>query len=101
LIDENRWRAARYGLDGKLIDFGRKCEVDERQLVREMLDFLKEEIAELGNESEMAHIERILREGTGADRQLATWEKTEDLQAVVDQIVGDTYEGLIQRAEAA
>ena len=101
LIDENRWRAARYGLDGKLIDFGRKCEVDERQLVREMLDFLKEEIAELGNESEMAHIERILREGTGADRQLATWEKTEDLRAVVDQIVGDTYEGLIQRAEAA
>ena len=101
LIDENRWRAARYGLDGKLIDFGRKCEVDERQLVREMLDFLAEEIAELGNESEMAHIERILREGTGADRQLATWEKTGDLRAVVDQIVGDTYDGLIQRAEAA
>src|SRR6476660_10009263 len=92
LIDENRWRAARYGLDGKLIDFGRKCEVDERQLVREMLDFLGDEIAELGNENEMAHIERILREGTGADRQLATWENTGDLRAVVDQIVGNTYE---------
>jgi carboxylate-amine ligase len=101
LIDENRWRAARYGLDGKLIDFGRKCEVDERQLVHEMLDFLEDEIAELGNENEMAHIERILREGTGADRQLATWEKTGDVRAVVDQIVGDTYEGLIQRAVAA
>jgi carboxylate-amine ligase len=101
LIDENRWRAARYGLDGKLIDFGRKCEVDERQLIREMLDFLEDEIAELGNENEMAHIERILHEGTGADRQLATWENTGDLRAVVDQIVGDTYEGLIQRAEAA
>src|SRR4029077_18703302 len=67
LIDENRWRAARYGLDGKLIDFGRKCEVDERQLIREMLEFLGPEIAELGNENEMAHIEKILREGTGAD----------------------------------
>jgi carboxylate-amine ligase len=101
LIDENRWRAARYGLDGKLIDFGRKCEVDERQLVREMLDFLTDEIAELGNENEMAHIERILREGNGADRQIAAWEHTKDLRAVVDHIVGETYEGLIPRAAAA
>ena len=70
LIDENRWRAARYGLDGKLIDFGRKCEVNERQIIRDMLAFLETEIAELGNENEMAHLERVLREGTGADRQL-------------------------------
>jgi glutamate---cysteine ligase / carboxylate-amine ligase len=101
LIDENRWRAARYGLDGKLIDFGRKCEVDERQLVHEMLDFLSQEIAELGNENEMAHIERILRDGNGADRQIAAWERTKDLRGVVDHIVGETYEGLIRQAEAA
>ena len=101
LIDENRWRAARYGLDGKLIDFGRKCEVDERQLIREMLDFLATEIAELGNENEMAHIEKILREGTGADRQLETWSQTGDVGAVVDRIVADTYQGLPLRAEAA
>ena len=101
LIDENRWRAARYGLDGKLIDFGRKCEVDERELVREMLDFLATEIAELGNENEMAHIEKILREGTGADRQLEIWSQTGDLRAVVDQIVAETYQGLAQKAQAA
>ena len=50
LIDENRWRASRYGLDGKLIDFGRKCEVDERDLLNEMLEFIATEVDELGNQ---------------------------------------------------
>ena len=94
LLDENRWRASRYGLDGKLIDFGRCCEVDERDLLHEMLEFVSTEVEELGNQREMAHIERIMREGTGADRQLMVWERTQDMKAVVDQIVAETYEGL-------
>jgi len=94
LIDEYRWRASRYGLDGKLIDFGRKCEVDERELLDEMLDFIGPEIEELGNRAEIAHIERIMREGTGADRQLMVWERTQDMKAVVDQIIAETNEGL-------
>jgi carboxylate-amine ligase len=94
LIDENRWRALRYGLDGKLIDFGRKCEVDERDLLHEMLEFVSTEVEELGNQREMAHIERIMHEGTGADRQLMVWERTQDMKAVVDQIVAETNEGL-------
>ena len=94
LIDENRWRAGRYGLDGKLIDFGRKCEVDERELLEEMLDFVAEEVGELGNQREIEHIERIMREGTGADRQLMVWERTQDVKAVVDQIVAETNQGL-------
>ena len=94
LIEENRWRASRYGLDGKMIDFGRKCEMDERELLHEMLEFIAPEIDELGSHAELAHIERIMREGTGADRQLAAWEKTQDMKAVVDQIVSETYEGL-------
>ncbi|HEY5992274.1 MAG TPA: carboxylate-amine ligase [Candidatus Udaeobacter sp.] len=94
LLDENRWRAGRYGLDGKLIDFGRKCEVDERDLLHEMLEFVSAEAEELGNEREIAHIDRIMREGTGADRQLMVWERTQDVKAVVDQIVAETYEGL-------
>ena len=98
LIDENRWRAGRYGLDGKLIDFGRKREIEERELLREMLEFLGEEIEELGNQREIAHIERIMREGTGADRQLTVWERTQDVKAVVDHIVAETYEGLQERA---
>src|SRR5437867_4416404 len=101
LIDENRWRALRYGLDGKLIDFGRKCEVDERDLLHEMLEFVSTEIDELGNHAEIAHIERIMLEGTGADRQLMVWERTQDMKAVVDQIVAETYEGLNISRQAA
>ena len=94
LLDENRWRAARYGIEGKMIDFGKEAEVDERSLLNELLDFVSTEVKELGSEREMAHIERIIREGTGADRQLATWEHTQDMKAVVDHIVVETYEGL-------
>jgi len=52
------------------------------------------EVQELGSEKEMAHIERIIREGTGADRQLAAWEQAQDMKVVVDHIVAETYEGL-------
>jgi len=101
VIDENRWRASRYGLDGKLIDFGRRCEADTRSLIQEILEFISAEVEDLGSHNEMAHIERILREGTGADRQLAVWERTQDMKAVVDQIVAETYEGLGLDAAAA
>jgi carboxylate-amine ligase len=94
VIEENRWRASRYGLDGKLIDFGRRCEVETRSLIHEILEFIAPEVDELGSQAEMQHIEKILREGTGADRQLAVWERTQDTKAVVDQIVAETYEGL-------
>jgi glutamate---cysteine ligase / carboxylate-amine ligase len=94
LLDENRWRAARYGIDGKLIDFGREAEVEERSLLNELLEFVASEADELGTHREMAHIERIMREGTGADRQLAVFERTHDMKAVVDHIVAETYEGL-------
>jgi len=101
LIDENRWRASRYGLDGKLIDFGRKREMEERELLHEMLQFLAEEVEELGNQREIEHIERVIREGTGADRQLAVWERTQDMKAVVDQIVAETNEGLAEPSLSA
>jgi carboxylate-amine ligase len=94
VIDENRWRAARYGLDGMLIDFGRKCEVETRSLIHEIMEFIAPEVEELGSCREMEHIEKILGEGTGADRQLAVWERTHDTRAVVDQIVAETCEGL-------
>ncbi len=94
LIDENRWRAARYGLDGKLIDFGREREMDARSLLNEMLSFIGPELQELGSHAELAHIEKIMREGTGADRQLEVWARTRDMREVVDHIVRETYEGL-------
>jgi carboxylate-amine ligase len=94
LLDENRWRASRYGIDGKLIDFGKETEVDTRSLLGELLEFVSTEVNELGSQKEMAHIERIVREGTGADRQLAVWERTRDMKAVVDHIIAETYVGL-------
>jgi len=51
-------------------------------------------VDDFGTQREMAHIERIMREGTGADRQLAVWQRTQDIKAVVDHIVAETYEGL-------
>src|SRR6059036_1951350 len=101
LLDENRWRASRYGIDGKLIDFGRETEVETRSLLSELLEFVSTEVTELGSMHEMAHVERIMREGTGADRQLAVWERTQDMKTVVDHIVTETYEGLDVSRQAA
>ena len=92
LIDENRWRASRYGLDGRLIDFGRETEVDTRELLGELLDFIGTEVDELGSREEMAHVEKIMREGTGADRQIGAWEREHNMHDVVDLIVAETYE---------
>jgi len=94
LLDENRWRATRYGIDGKLIDFGREVEVETRSLLNELLEFVSTEVNELGSKKEREHLERIMREGTGADRQVAVWERTNDMRAVVDHIVAETYERL-------
>jgi carboxylate-amine ligase len=94
LIDENRWRASRYGLEGKLIDFGRECEVHMCELLEELLEFIGTEVDELGSHREMEHVRRIMREGTGADRQLTAWEYQHNMHDVVDHLVAETYESL-------
>ncbi len=95
LIEENRWRAARYGLDGKMIDFGKSAELPTRQLIRELLDLVAEEIDELGTTEYIKPIETILTHGTSADRQLKVYEETDgDFKAVVDHLIAETKEGL-------
>ena len=70
--------------------------------MNELIEFVSTEIVELGSIRELEHIERIMREGTGADRQLAAFQRTNDMKAVVDQIVAETYEGLmVTGADAA
>ncbi len=98
LIMENKWRAARYGLDGKLIDFGKQQEVAERDLVQEILEFVSDVAAELGSEREIAYIEKILERGTGADRQLKVFAETKDLKQVVDYTISETEAGLFDGA---
>jgi carboxylate-amine ligase len=94
LIDENRWRASRYGLEGKLIDFGRECEVPVHDLMEELLQFISAEVDELGTQREIEHVRKILHHGTGADRQIAAWEREHNMHDVVDHLVSETYEGL-------
>ncbi|RME61411.1 MAG: carboxylate-amine ligase [Caldilineae bacterium] len=95
LIAENKWRAARYGLDGKLIDFGKKTELPARALIRELLELLAEEIDELDIQKEIAPIHGMLENGTSADRQLRVYDAHEgDTRAVVQHLIAETKEGL-------
>lgn len=96
LVMENKWRAARYGLDGKLIDFGKEIEVSERDLILEYLDLISDVVDELDSRDEIAYIRKILEMGTGADRQLRKFEETNDLKAVVDYMAEETQVGLFE-----
>lgn len=94
LIMENKWRASRWGIEGKLIDFGKQIEVPVRDLIFEYLQFVDDVVDELGSREELNYIHRILEMGTGADRQLRVFRQTNDLKAVVDYIIEETEIGL-------
>jgi glutamate---cysteine ligase / carboxylate-amine ligase len=98
---ENKWRAARYGLDGKLIDFGKQKEVPERDLIREYLEFIDDVVDELDSREELNYIHQILERGSGADRQLRLFQETGDLKKVVDYIIDETEAGLAEADEPA
>jgi len=101
LIEENKWRAVRYGVQGNLVDFGQEIERPARQVIHELLEwFLEDVVDELGSREQVEYALKILDEGTSADRQLATFEETGDLKAVVDQLVRETAEGVGGRASA-
>jgi carboxylate-amine ligase len=92
LIEENKWRAVRYGLDGKMIDFGKGKEVPTRDVIRELLEFVDEVVDDLGSREEIEHIHTILERGTSADEQLQVWRETGDVKAVVDHLIETTME---------
>jgi carboxylate-amine ligase len=94
LIMENKWRALRYGLDGKLIDFGKSIEVPLRDLIYEYLHFIEDVVDELDSREEINYIHRIMDMGTGADRQLRVFAETNDLKKVVDFIISETEVGV-------
>jgi carboxylate-amine ligase len=97
LIDENKWRAVRYGLEGKLIDFGKQRELPAGDLIRELLEwFIGDIVDELGSRAEVEYAYKILSEGTSADRQLRIYRETGDLRAVVDQLIAETEEGVVE-----
>jgi carboxylate-amine ligase len=94
LLMENKFRAVRYGLDGKLIDFGKETEVPERDLIREYLAFVDDVVDELGSRTAVEELHNILERGSGADRQLAVFRQTGSLRAVVDYMAVETRAGL-------
>jgi glutamate---cysteine ligase / carboxylate-amine ligase len=94
LIMENKWRAARYGLEGLLIDFGVEKEVPERDLILEYLEFVDDVVDELDSRTEISYVHEILKTGSGADRQLRVFQQTGDLKKVVDYMAGETQTGL-------
>ena len=86
LINENKWRASRYGIDGHLIDFGKEEEVNTRVLIYELLDFVDDVVDHLGSRPAVQYASKMLETGTGADRQLKVHEEKGSLTAVVDYI---------------
>jgi carboxylate-amine ligase len=94
LLMENKFRAVRYGLDGKMIDFGQQIEVPARELIAEYLMFVDDVLDELGSRNEIGYIHTILEQGSGADRQLRVFREAGDLKAVVDYMAAETRAGL-------
>ena len=100
LIMENKFRASRYGIQGKLIDFGKEEEVPVRDLMLEYLELIDDVVDELGSREEIDYIHQMLAMGTGADRQLKVFEETGDLKKVVDYIVAETRVGVFDQTAA-
>jgi glutamate---cysteine ligase / carboxylate-amine ligase len=94
LIMENKWRASRYGMDGKRSDFGKQTEVPARDLILEYLEFVDDVVDELDSREELNYIHTMLKTGSGADRQLRVYKETGDLKKVVDYIIEETETGL-------
>lgn len=93
LVEENKWRAVRYGIDGQLIDFGKQAQVPLRELISELLDFVSDAADIFKTQDDLDRVRKILQEGTSADKQLAIFDKTQSYQAVVDHLISETMRG--------
>jgi carboxylate-amine ligase len=91
LIAENKWRAVRYGLEGKLLDFGIEQALPAPDLIRELLGRVESYAPKLNIEDELAHVHTILSRGSNADQQLYYYHTHgNDPAAVVDFMVAET-----------
>lgn len=95
LIQENKWRAVRYGIHGNLLDLGKQKEVPAKDLIRELLDFVDDVVDPLDSRAEIEHIHTIMERGTSADEQLKVFEESgQDFNAVVDMLIKNTLENV-------
>ncbi len=94
LLNENKWRAARWGIEAKLIDFGKEEEVPFHQLMNELLEFIDDVVDSLGCRKEVNYVYQMIEQGAGADRQLQVYKETGDLRKVAEYVVQQTAKGL-------
>ncbi len=100
LIEENKWRAARFGLDAEVVDFVRQRRLSMRESIHELLDFVDEVVDDLGTRREMHYLRSLLNDprGTGADRQIAVYKESGSLPAVAHFLIRQTREGVEDNA---
>ena len=96
MITENKWRAAKKGIQSELIDFGKEESVPFIDLLRELLLFIDDVVDELESRDEINYVWEIIRRGTGADRQLQVFNDTRDLRSVVDYMIAETEYGITE-----
>jgi carboxylate-amine ligase len=96
-IEENKWRAIRYGLEAEVLDFVGKRRLSMRDALRELLDFVDEVVDELGSRCEMEYLWALLDDprGTGADRQIAIYQESRDIQQVLRFLLAQTLQGVV------
>jgi carboxylate-amine ligase len=90
MLDENKWLAARHGLEGELVDLPHPDRVGTRELARRLLDRTREHAQDLGSANELDAVEDLLERGNGADRQVVVYEANHDLREVMAEIVAAT-----------
>jgi glutamate---cysteine ligase / carboxylate-amine ligase len=90
LLEENKWLAARYGMQGDLIDLPHSDRIPTTELARRIADRLRPHARELGSEREFEVLDDLIENGSGADRQLAEWRANRDMVALVRAIVEAT-----------
>ena len=90
MLDENKWLAARHGLEGELVDLPNPDRVSTRALAQRLLDRMREHAQDLGSAGELAAVEDLLERGNGADRQVVVYEANHDLREVMAEIVAAT-----------
>ncbi len=87
MLDENKWLAARHGLEGELVDLPSSDRVQTRALARRLLDRMREHVQDLGSAAELEAVEDLLERGNGAARQVVVYEANHDLKEVMAEIV--------------
>jgi carboxylate-amine ligase len=90
MLDENKWLAARHGLDGELVDLPSKDRVSTKELARRVIDRVRGHAEELGSAGDLDGIDDLLQRGNGATRQVVVYEANHDLREVVSEIIDKT-----------